>query len=296
MLPKSCLFAMAMFLLCSRSIAANDIVEKIRQTHTIRFSYIDDQYPFSYTLMEKPVGMAIDLCRKVASNIEHDLGVKPLHIQWIKTTSAARFQMVLNHEADIVCSNLTDTPSRRTKLLFSDPFFYSSTAYIFHKKSHLEKKELLSGHTVYVTSGGVAMPELIRLNAHLHYSFLIHLSQTPDSGFNNMKNNENSVFVADDILLYSLMLKYTPPGEYEISNDRLNNDQPFALASAKDSIYLQKKTNETLHDLFDSGEFEIIYKKWFLTPIPPENILLNIPLSTTLRNDISRIQHTSSGK
>ncbi len=296
MLMKCSQVVVAVFLFCSHGVEAKDIIENIRETHTINISYIDDQYPFSYTLMEKPVGMAIDLCRKVASHIENDLGIKPLHIQWIKTNPAARFQMVINHKSDIECSNLTDTPTRRAKLLFSEPFFYSSTAYIYHKKAHLEKKELLSGHTIFVTSGGVAMPEVTLLNAELHYSFFIHLSQSSVSGFHNMENNDNSVFVGDDILLHSLMSKYSTAGEYEISSDRLSEVQPFALVSAKGSVYLQEKTNETLHDLFNSGEFEKIYKKWFLTPIPPENVLLNVPLSTNLRNDIARIKHIHRGK
>ena len=35
--------------------------------------------------------------------------------------------------------------------------------------------------------------------------------------------------------------------------------------------------------LMQSGEMEKIYTKWFVNPIPPKNMSLNLPLGTTLR-------------
>ena len=36
--------------------------------------------------------------------------------------------------------------------------------------------------------------------------------------------------------------------------------------------------------LYKSGEAAKIYDKWFLKPIPPKNINLNVPLSAQMKN------------
>ena len=35
--------------------------------------------------------------------------------------------------------------------------------------------------------------------------------------------------------------------------------------------------------LYKSGEIEKIYKKWFMSPIPPKGINLNFPISDSLK-------------
>ena len=35
-----------------------------------------------------------------------------------------------------------------------------------------------------------------------------------------------------------------------------------------------------------SGEFEKMYAKWFLQPIPPKGVPLNLPMSPQLRENI----------
>jgi glutamate/aspartate transport system substrate-binding protein len=41
--------------------------------------------------------------------------------------------------------------------------------------------------------------------------------------------------------------------------------------------------DETMTKLFKSGEIEKIYNKWFMNPIPPKNINLNVPISDSLK-------------
>ena len=38
--------------------------------------------------------------------------------------------------------------------------------------------------------------------------------------------------------------------------------------------------------MMKSGEFDRLYKKWFMSPIPPKNINLNLPMSAQLRDSL----------
>lgn len=267
---------------------ADDLIQNIKNSHSITLSYLDGEFPFSYTLAGKPTGVAIDLCESVAQHISKEMGGTPLQIKWIKVAPAARFQSLINHQSDIECSNITNSIERQQYLLFSIPYFYASTAFISHKANHLSNTKVLSGHTIFVTSGDIAVQAVTKLNTKLGYSLFTHLTQSALSGFEDMKLTDNSVFVADDILLYSLRATSSNPEEYALSNDNLIDAQPFALALSHESRTLQKEVNNAMMEIFAEGEFNRIYNKWFLSRIPPGNILINMPMSEKLKKDIAK--------
>lgn len=267
-------------------VRSEDSVNNIKNSHIITFSYLEGEFPFSYTLAGKPAGIAVDLCKTVAAHIEKELGVAPLQVKWIKVSPAARFQSLLTHKSDVECSNITNTNARRQFLLFSIPYFYASTAFISHKEDHLANIKMLSGHTIFVTSGDIAVEAVAKLNVRLGYSLFTHLSQSAVSAFEEMKVTNNSVFVADDVVLYSLRAASVKPACYDISRDNLIASQPFALALPRKSIALQKIVNNTMMELFITGEFEKIYNKWFLSRVPPDNVLINMSMPSQLKRDI----------
>jgi len=57
----------------------------------------------------------------------------------------------------------------------------------------------------------------------------------------------------------------------------------------KDDPAFKKLVDDTLIALIKSGEFEAIYKKWFLSPIPPKGINLNAPMSKELQLNLKEL-------
>ena len=62
------------FSLFSFIIRSDDSITNIKNNHSITFSYLDGEFPFSYTMAGKPTGIAIDLCKSVAEHIGKELG------------------------------------------------------------------------------------------------------------------------------------------------------------------------------------------------------------------------------
>jgi glutamate/aspartate transport system substrate-binding protein len=54
----------------------------------------------------------------------------------------------------------------------------------------------------------------------------------------------------------------------------------------KDDPAFKKLVDDTLIGLMKSGEFEKMYNKWFMQPIPPRGMPLNLPMSPQLRENI----------
>jgi glutamate/aspartate transport system substrate-binding protein len=63
----------------------------------------------------------------------------------------------------------------------------------------------------FFTSGDIAVQAVAKLNIRLGYSLFTHLSQSVVLEFEEMKMNSNSVFVADDVVLYSLKATSVKP-------------------------------------------------------------------------------------
>ena len=47
-------------------------------------------------------------------------------------------------------------------------------------------------------------------------------------------------------------------------------------------LAFRQLVNDTLQDVYSSGEIDVLYAKWFTAPIPPNGINLNLPMSADL--------------
>ena len=55
----------------------------------------------------------------------------------------------------------------------------------------------------------------------------------------------------------------------------------------KDDPQFKALVDKTLTGLMKSGEINKIYDKWFMNPIPPRNVNLNLPMSKELKDAIA---------
>ena len=116
-------FALAFSLWLAGTCGAQQIqntLRKIQETKTIKLGYLDQSLPFSFVdEKKKPAGYSVELCQKVASGIEKQLGLESLEVQWVPITLVNRFEMVTNGTIDLECGISTITVSRQKIVDFS---------------------------------------------------------------------------------------------------------------------------------------------------------------------------------
>ena len=86
----------------------------------------------------------------------------------------------------------------------------------------------------------------------------------------------------DDVLLAGLIANARRPGDYAIVGESLRVE-PYSVMLRKDDAPFKQLVDNTLIGLMTSGAIEKIYHKWFLLPIPPKGINLNLPVSPQLK-------------
>lgn len=97
-----------------------------------------------------------------------------------------------------------------------------------------------------------------------------------------IETDRAAAFVMDDILLYSMVASAKTPAGYQISADPLSVE-PYAIMLRRDDAAFKKVVDGAMIAIYQSGEINAIYDKWFMQPIPPKNINLNVPMGPAFK-------------
>ena len=79
--------------------------------------------------------------------------------------------------------------------------------------------------------------------------------------------------------------------EFAISKDFLSLE-PYGAMLRKDDPEFQKVADDATAELYKSGKINAIYDKWFMKPIPPKNITMNVPESEQLKKAFANPTHS----
>ena len=89
----------------------------------------------------------------------------------------------------------------------------------------------------------------------------------------------------DDILLFGLKSNSKTPADLEVVGESLQVE-PYACMLPKDDPQFKALVDGVIIGMMKSGEFEKLYDKWFMQPIPPKNLPIGLPMSPQLQDNI----------
>ena len=105
-------------LLAVGAAQAEDTLKKIKDTGTVTMG-VRESSGLSYTIGDgKYVGFHIDVCTKVLSDIEKQLG-KKIETKYQPVTSQNRIPLVQNGTVDIECGSTTNNATRQKDVAFA---------------------------------------------------------------------------------------------------------------------------------------------------------------------------------
>ena len=151
-------------------------------------------------------------------------------------------------------------------------------------RKDLDRKSisLLGDRTIAASTGTTAVQLLRKQERALGAPIKTVLGKDHHESFMLLESGRADAFVLDDNLLAGMIANYKDPSAYRIVGEPLGAE-PIALLFRKDDPTFKAAVDGVLTKLMQSGEMEKIYTKWFVNPIPPKNMSLNLPLGTTLR-------------
>ena len=286
MRPIRLTLVLALGALVAMPAAAQELtgtLKKIKDTGTITIGHRDSSIPFSYyDENQKPVGYAMDICYKIVDAVKQKLNMPNLKVALNPVTSATRIPLMANGTIDLECGSTTNNAERKQQVDFGMTYFVIKYRYVAKKSANLDKMTDLKGKTVVSTAGTTDIKALNELNTAQNYGMNVLSANDHAQAFLMVESGRAAAFLMDDILLSGLVANSKNPSEFHISSDSLGLE-PYSLMLRKDDPQFKKVVDDTMSQLYKSGEIEKIYSKWFLSPIPPKGINLNVPISDSLK-------------
>jgi glutamate/aspartate transport system substrate-binding protein len=106
--------------------------------------------------------------------------------------------------------------------------------------------------------------------------------------FDVLESGKAAAMALDDVLLYGLRANSAQPDSLAVVGQTLQIE-PYGCMVRKDDTAFKSLVDKAIVKLMKSGEFEKLYTKWFQPPIPPKGINLTMPMSTSLRNNLTEM-------
>ncbi len=267
--------------------AAQDTLKKVRDSGSITIGHRDASIPFSYyDDKQQPVGYAIDLCLRIVDAVKNELKMPKLDVKYQLVTSANRIPLMGNGTIDLECGSTTNNLDRQKQVWFTITHFVTANRWIAKKASNIKALPDLKGKTIVSTAGTTNIKQITEINAAQNLGMNIISANGHPEAFQMVETGRAVAFVMDDILLYSLAAQSRSPGDYSISPEALSVE-PYGIMLRKDDTAFKKAVDAAMTNLYKSGQINAIYDKWFLKPVPPRGINLNVPMSAQFKKVIA---------
>jgi ABC-type amino acid transport substrate-binding protein len=280
------LAALALTGLAAVSAAQADTLKKIADSGKITLAHRESSVPFSYLAGGgSPIGFSADLSNMVVEAVKKRLNNPGIKVELQAVTSQNRIPLLQNGTIDLECGSTTNNSTRGKDVQFTINIFYTGTRLLAKKTSNITNYADLAKKTVASTTGSTNALVIRKYNTDKNLGMEVVLGKDHDDSVLMVDSGRAVAFAMDDILLFGLMGNAKNPAEWEVVGDSLQVE-PYACMLRKDDPKFQELVNGVIGGMMKSGEFEKLYTKWFMSPIPPKGQNLNLPMSKELRDNL----------
>jgi glutamate/aspartate transport system substrate-binding protein len=260
------------------------VLDRIRSSGKIVLAHRESSVPFSYyDANKKPVGYALDLCKDIAEAVRKHLGLKSLEIAYLPITTANRIEAIASGKADLECGSTTNNAERRQKVAFTIPHYITGTRFAVRADSPIAELNQFEHHVLVSTAGSTPFKSIDQANKDRLLGIDVRPVKDNAEAMKMLADKSADGFAMDDVQLYGLIAESPNPAQFKVVG-KFITIEPLAIMMSKDDAAFKKVVDEEMRRMIRSGEAEKIYDRWFMSPIPPRNVSMNLPMSYLLRD------------
>jgi glutamate/aspartate transport system substrate-binding protein len=260
-------------------------LQKVKETNRIVLGIQEASVPFSYLDGDqKVIGYAVDICMKIVDAVKRELKLSSLNVETSPVTSSNRIPLMMNGTVDLVCSSTTNNAERQRQVAFTNSHFLSATSFAAKKADNITTIDQLKGKPVVAISGSTNMVQLNQANTARNLGVTALAAKDQAEAFLMLDTGRAAAYVLDDVQLAVAIARSKDPSAYIISKETFSKAEPYGIMLRKDDAPFKTLVDRATADLYRSPEIEVIYKKWFESPVPPNGLNYKTPMSVVLRN------------
>ncbi|MBN9403257.1 MAG: transporter substrate-binding domain-containing protein, partial [Burkholderiales bacterium] len=173
--------------------------------------------------------------------------------------------------------------SREQPVDFSNSLFIIGTRLLAKQDSGIRDFDDLKGQNVVVGAGTTSEIILRRLNAERKMGMRIISAKDHSESFLTLSTGRAKAMMMDDALLAGERAKTRNPRDYVIVGTP-QSYEAYGCMVRKGDTGMKALVDDVVARTETSGEGEAIYRKWFMSPIPPKQLNLDFPMSDAMRH------------
>jgi polar amino acid transport system substrate-binding protein/glutamate/aspartate transport system substrate-binding protein len=244
------------------SVAAGEVLDRIRDGGTVRFGYREDAAPLSYLdENETPAGYSVLVCEAVAASLGRQLG-RELAVDWRPVTAENRFDKVAAGEIDLLCGAATITLARRERVDFSLPTFVDGAAVMLPRDAEPEF-DALAGKKIGVHAGTTTEAILGNSLKAKGMQAEVVPFDSHDAALAALEEGKVDAYFADQSILFGLFFASDLSESLVVSENTLTVEKQ-GLAMPRGDGDFRLAVDRALSELYTSGKMA----EFFATAFP----------------------------
>ena len=240
--------ALSVFLMCGTAFAAEKTF----------INGIDANYPPHAFLDEKgkPSGFDVEAMNWIAKKMGFKVEHKAMDWDGIVPSLLAK-------KIDMVCSGMSMSPERKTKVTFSDPYWSIRKYFLVNNDSALTKDQLLSGKKVIGVQSGTNEAEYLKAEAaKAGWNYTLKFYESPPLAIEDLMNKRIDAAAIDSAPADEAIHKAKNPikviGEFAEPDD-------FGVAMRNEDAELHKLVNQGFKLLKADPYWETLKAKYIVS-------------------------------
>lgn len=260
----------------------NDTLGKIKASGEVVLGVREAGGGLSYALGDgKYGGFHVEVCQNIVAALEKSLD-KKLQTKYQPVTSQNRIPSVSNGTVDLECGVTTNNATRQKDVSFVLTTFVEEVRMAVRANSGINSIAQLNGKTLASTAGTTSLSLIRRQKNAASLDIKEILAKDDAETFALLEGGKADAYVMDSQILAGAIANTEKPSDFKIVGAPLAVE-PIAIMIRKDDPAFKKIADDTVRALVKSGQLPKIYAKWFVQPIPPKNIKLNLPASNNTK-------------
>ncbi|MCL2658438.1 MAG: transporter substrate-binding domain-containing protein [Betaproteobacteria bacterium] len=229
----------------------------------------------------KYVGFHTEMAERIVDDLSKHVG-KPLKINYVLITSANRIPLIQNGTIDFECGSTTNSRARQRDVDFANTTYVEEIRMAVHADSPIKSVRDLNGKTVVTTTGTTSVQTLRKNERAQNIDFKTLNGKDHADSFLQLESGRADAFVMDASILAQNIAVSKNPKDFKIVGEVLSTE-PIACMLPKGDEKMRSAVNDSIARQIKDGSLEKLYDKWFMQPIPPRNVSLNMPVSESTR-------------